>query len=169
MIQRAYLLQLLFALAVAPTLAQTTWAQTQSESKPTDAVIKLREQGYELSIFADGAVAFEAQTFQFDVARVRSRITQKELNQLVAQFQRIEFFALRDRYLDTSDGCPASPCVDCNHLISLAFSWEGKRKTIAHDTGTCRDRNQVYPAKLAELEQKIVSLVNLKPRPSPSP
>jgi hypothetical protein len=157
-----------------PFSSQTASAQT---SVPKDTVITLHrfpdafENGwrYTLTINSDGSVVLkrfkhllrnfdpdgpESQTFQ-------TRISLKQVAELVAEFERIRFFSLNDRFAKTEDGCPSVWTDQGGTETSITLN--GKTKTIAHYYG-CRQESfgSVYPIKLTALESKIDEIVGTK-------
>src|SRR6266851_259310 len=113
------MISLLVLIFLLPFAGTTTAAQT---SVPKDTVITLDrfpdafENGwrYNLTINGDGSVylkrfkhllrnfdpdAPESQTFQ-------TKIPLEQVAEIVAAFDRINFFSLNDSYVKTEDGCP---------------------------------------------------------------
>jgi hypothetical protein len=144
---------------------------------PADTVITLRRltdafayfPEYNLTIKADGSVTFK----QFPVPSlakphpsasgepIESKISVTTVAALVAEFERVKFFSLRDRYWKNEDDCPGGVWPDFA-AAEISIKLNGKSKTIFHYYG-CLDKNQrVYPAELDALATKIDTLVNTK-------
>ena len=144
-------------------------------SVPKDTVITLHRltdafayfPEYNLTIKADGTVSFK----QFAVPSltrprpsasyelIESKISIATVAALAAEFERVKFFSLRDRYWKNEDGCIEWPDFAS---AEISIKLNGKSKTIFHYYG-CLDRNErVYPAELAALAEKIDTLGNTK-------
>jgi hypothetical protein len=132
---------------------------------PPDTVITLERTGcfgtcpmYTLNIDAAGKVVFEGKMYVKTEGRVESKITEGQLQDLIAQFDRIKYFTLRDKYEDRKDGCPTA-WTDMPGAIT-SIKARGKYKSISHSYG-CRERGaesplgRVFPRELTELEAKI--------------
>lgn len=131
---------------------------------PQDTVITLertgcygRCPGYALSIFADGAVVYYGvprNGFTKVAGAARSWISQEQLRRLVAEFERVDYFSLKDRY-EAADGCPTfrtdSPWV----ITSLQIN--GRKKTVHHyhGCGMKGSYSAVFPRELTDLERMV--------------
>ena len=95
-----------------------------------------------------------SQTFQ-------TKIPLQRVAELVASFERINYFSLNDRYVKKEDGCPGVIIDQGGAEISITLN--GKTKTIAHYFG-CRKTlfDAIYPQQLAELELKIDEVAGTK-------
>ena len=143
---------------------------------PTDTVIKLHRfteafgvfPEYDLTIKSDGTVTFK----QIAVPSLRnphpsetgepvkSKISVVTVAALVAEFERVNFFSLRDRYWKEEDGCPG--VIPDFTAAEISITVNSKSKTIFHYYG-CVDKDQrTYPAELETLATKIDTLVNTK-------
>jgi hypothetical protein len=124
---------------------------------------------YDLTIKSDGTVIFQ----QFAVPslakphskatyeRIESKISIAMVAALVAEFEKVQFFCLRDRYWKEEDGCPGGVIPDFT-AAEISITVNGKSKTIFHYYG-CVDKDQrTYPAELLVLASKIDALVNTK-------
>lgn len=154
---------LALAAVASPIRAQT---QAPIRSLPADMRITLEEYGLLMTITADGRVALEGETgFEFDILGVKERISSKELNELVAEFIRINYLSMNDRYEDKDDGCPVAG-GDCSSVgIVTSFSLNGRSKRIDHHIYACLDPDGLsYPRELTNLEQQIKDVVGLKRR-----
>jgi hypothetical protein len=132
---------------------------------PSDLVITLADQGCLVKITADGTVAFEGQTFDFDISRVRTKIGAEELEYLICEFERINYFSLKDHYREKADGCPELRTCEGNFFIATSITLNGRSKSVAHYYYSCRDRDGfVFPRELTALEKSIETVVELKRR-----
>ena len=160
------------AFIILLTVAPVSHGQS---SVPKDTVITLHRFSdaftylpeYNLTIKADGSVTFK----QFAVPSlatprprvsyelIESKISIVKVAALVAEFEQVKFFSLRDRYWKNEDGCNEWPDFAA---AEISITINGKSKTIFH-YGGCLDKNQgVYPAELAALARKIDELLNTK-------
>ncbi len=166
---------------VVVLLLLTTFAAGQQKAiKPTsnaseipqNTIIKLSRTAcfgacpiYTVTIDADGKIIYEGEKFVKKSGRVESHITQEQVKQLVAEIENADYFSLKDKYTDRSDGCPTN-WTDSPAAITTIRLGE-REKTIVHDYG-CTERDKggesgrVYPHELYELESKIDEIVNTK-------
>lgn len=109
---------------------------------------------YKLTIFSDGTVIFEGKNYVKKKGIAKSRINSGALKQLVAEFNRINYFELKDEYLGEAN-CPEMFTDAPSAITSLR--WNGKMKTVRHYHG-CRGLKELED--LTELEGKIDEVVN---------
>ena len=116
---------------------------------------------YQLALYADGTVIFEGEK-NVKVGTFKGKISQESLRQLISEFEKIDYFSLRDQYHDAKDGCSIVGTDQPVVLTSLEIN--GKRKTISHYYGCMSGfgMSDVYPRKLYDLEKKIDEVVNIK-------
>jgi len=111
---------------------------------------------YTLTITADGAVIFHGRRFvKQEWTIIKSAITQDQLKQLMAEFDRVKFFSLEDDYMDNPRVC-AENWTD-NPSAFTSISIDGKSKTVRHYHGC---RGPKVPKEITELENKIDEIVN---------
>lgn len=140
------------------------------QSIPRDLLITLERTGcegacaiYSVKILADGRVTYRGKQFVRKRGRAETKLTPDQLRQLLSEFEKADYFSLRNRYQSWEDGCPSS-ALDYPSAITSIRRINGRTKSIAHDYG-CReqspDRNSrsVYPAALFALEEKIDEIV----------
>src|ERR1700694_4565901 len=111
------------------------------ESIPSDLVITLEERGCLVKIMADGTVSFEGQAFAFDINRLRTKISLEELKKLICEFERINYFSLKDRYRDKADGCPEFGFPEVDNIILTSITLNGRSKSVTRYDYSCRDRD----------------------------
>src|SRR4051812_15769650 len=102
MVARGLVFILLFIFI--PEIPAPARVQKKSTDIPADVLITLNRGGLRITIVADGRVDVQGQTFDFDIAAIGVRISREEMRALIGEFDRIDFFALRDRYRDAADG-----------------------------------------------------------------
>lgn len=112
---------------------------------------------YKLIIFDDGKVVYEGKDFVKRKGKAESQITKAELENLVREFDRINYFSLDDEYVGDPKNCPES-WTD-NPSATTSLNWKGKTKTIRHYHG-CRGSSVLD--QLTALENKIDEVVNTK-------
>jgi hypothetical protein len=167
MISRGIVFTLLLAIAVAAaTRPAPAQLRTNITDIPADAVITLRRQGLNIIIVADGQVLVDGQTFDFDIAAIEMRISQEQLRSLIDGFDRIDFFSLKDRYRDETDGCSTDGRVhEVAIMQTTSFMLNGKSKSVTRYPYECLERDgSPYPRDLVALEQQIENMVNLRRR-----
>lgn len=139
------------------------------KSIPQDTTIELKRfadafgngDEYRVKVAADGTVLFE-KFKDFKISNtVKSRITCEQLGQLISEFERIDFFSLKDKYQRSEDGCPEMWSDRTHSIVSIRIN--GKSKSINHYHG-CMDGGlkSIYPRLLTELEMKIDEIIGTK-------
>lgn len=139
---------------------------SSTQAIPPDLLISLERTScrgscptYTLKISADGWVVYRGKTFVTTRRIGVSKPTQEQLRQLLAEFEKVDYFSLRDRYQHVADGCQSSGIDFPSAITSIRIN--GRSKTITHDYG-CRDKfpdGPVYPKELFVLEQGIDEIV----------
>ncbi|HYX72040.1 MAG TPA: DUF6438 domain-containing protein [Nitrososphaera sp.] len=142
---------------------------TTQQELPRDTVITLERTecfgtcpSYKLSISANGKVVFIGQRFVKKTGKFESRITQDQLKQLVSEFERINYFSLKDDYGWTVTYQPSEDCPEwwTDHPTAYtSITINGKTKKVGHYDG-CKGTDTVK--KLAELENRIDEIVGTK-------
>jgi hypothetical protein len=119
---------------------------------------------YKLTVSADGAVSFTGKKNVKTVGNAQSRINPKQMKQLVAAFERIDYFSLRDDYGANRVYAPA-PAEGCPEMWTdypgayTSLTINGKTKHVAHYYG-CQGTETLK--KLMALENRIDEIVNIK-------
>ena len=102
---------------------------------------------YSLKIKGDGTVIYSGVDFVQIRGIQESTIGTDEVNRLVEEFEKADYFSLKDSY--TSFGMSDMPSANTSIIIG------GKTKSIQHYLG-----DRTAPEKLTELENKIDEIVN---------
>jgi len=103
--------------------------------------------------------------FDFDISKVRERISPKEFGQLISEFNKAKFFSLRDHYVDNKDGCPMVGSPEVGTFITLSLTLDGKSKSITLESDKCLNEDgSAYPPGISALEKRIKLTANLKLR-----
>ncbi len=105
---------------------------------------------YEVTIASDGAVTFEGRNYVKTKGAATAQIKPQDFNRLVSEFEKLNYFSLRDQYVNSSDGCTAFMTDMPSAKTSISLS--GRIKSVSHYYG-CRGP-EVIPA-LTALERKI--------------
>ncbi|MEP6911612.1 MAG: DUF6438 domain-containing protein [bacterium] len=132
---------------------------------PKDTVITLTRTGcfgycpsYTLTISADGSVTFEGRDYVKTKGTFKSRISRKQLQQLISEFKNANYFSLKNKYESEEDGCSTVWTDYPSATTSIRIN--GKSKSILHYYGCHKDPgNAMYPKGLTELESKIDQIV----------
>ena len=112
---------------------------------------------YKVSIFGDGSVLYEGKEFVKQKGTEDGRITKDHLQQLVREFEKIDYMRLADHYGNDEKTCPES-WTDYPSAIT-SFNWDGKQKTVRHYLGC---RGLTILDQLTALENNIDKVVNTK-------
>jgi len=111
---------------------------------------------YTVTITADGSVTFAGREYVKTKGTFKSTISRETLRQLIAEFEKVKYFSLHDRYEREEDGCPEVWTDNPSAITSIRIN--GKTKSISHYYG-CQSKGTIYPKDLTLLETKIDELV----------
>jgi len=111
---------------------------------------------YKLSIFEDGKVVYEGREFVKTKGRAEGRITKDELQQLLREFEKLDYANLADEYSE-GHNCPEAWTDSPSAITSL--NRNGKVKRVLHYHGC---RGLAILDQLTALENKIDEVVNTK-------
>src|SRR6185369_3259437 len=140
MFGRFVIFSLIFIFAASSATPQS-FAQSKADLSfvSPDTLITLREAGLLIRITADGTVIVEGQTFDFDIGRLKMRISTGEVRKLVGEIEKINYFSLKNRYVDEADGCPRRGMVEVDNIISTSVTLKGKSKSVVRYEHGCLD------------------------------
>lgn len=143
---------------------------------PEDALITLERKPdffsscpfYKLTISADGTVGIEPRAYNNEYKEkvvsgniITSRISQEQLKQLISEFEKIDFYSLKNTFDDPSknnrNDCPTHVFDSSTTVTSITIN--GKSKEVQHYHG-CQGTQAL--AGLTNLENKIDEVVNIK-------
>ncbi|MFL6282250.1 MAG: DUF6438 domain-containing protein [Pyrinomonadaceae bacterium] len=129
-----------------------------AQAVPRDTVITLERTEcfgtcpvYKVSVSADGTVTFDGKKNVEKKGVATGKINEAEVGRLVAGFEAVNYFSLRDAYTPRSGNCPevATDLPSANTSITTG----GKSKAVQHYHG-CRGSKEELEG-LTELENKI--------------
>lgn len=107
---------------------------------------------YKVTIASDGSVKFEGTKDTRVLGKAEGKISVDALKGLIAEFDKIRYFDLKERYTD--DACPETR-TDAP-TATTSFQIGGKQKTVFHYLGcVTNDGHESYPPGLSDLEGKI--------------
>ena len=130
---------------------------------------------FTLTVFANGKVAYKPTpvepmpSYGDDKNKkkevpVETTVSQEQLQQLLAEFDRANFMSMKDTYATTDDGCPR--VVSDQRGVSITFNGKTAQKKVDHYLGCVEsgdDISRVYPAELREIENRLDDLVPKQP------
>jgi hypothetical protein len=131
-------------------------AETVQSSDPRDsAVITMQRHGalncmspvYSLTIFGNGNVVYEGIKNVNTTGILTYQIPKDGVRELVNEFINIYYFALKDKYTDSSN-------ASCLGMVTTSINMNGRTKTVLDD------KSSYAPAQLRELEDKIDNVTN---------
>ena len=102
---------------------------------------------YSLTINGDGTVVYEGKDFVVVKGKVETTITQEQIDELISEFEKADYFSLSDNYTERT--ITDAPTV----ITSISIS--GKSKAIEHYHGDFS-----APEKLREMEDRIDGIVD---------
>jgi Domain of unknown function (DUF6438) len=145
---------LLLVTASGAAGAQTTHSHSHGSVKLTGAtpVITMERTQckgmcaeYKLSFYEDGSVVYEGKANASKAGLWRAAVSKETVDDLVTQFQRIDFFALQPSY---GGGLSQNPVA----VTSLRLN--DRTKTVSHDEGS-----PFSPESLTALEDRVDAAV----------
>jgi hypothetical protein len=165
-IRRVLIFNLLFAITgFGGTRSVPPLVHRKPSHLSPQETITLYREGLIITITTDGHVFVEGQTFDFDISAIRIRISPEEMRTLIDGFYRIDFFALKDRYMKKEDGCARTRMSEVPMMQTTAFTANGKTKSVTRYPNDCLETDgSPYPRDLVALEQQIETMVQLHKR-----
>jgi len=168
----AHLIALLIPVSLAPGSAHDATPKSTSNSLqhneantqdiPKDTLITLERtpcfgmcSAYKITISADGRVVFEGHSYVKKIGTAKSMVSQQVLREMLAAFEKIGYYDLRDRYNEPEDGCKQWATDNPSAITSITMG--GKSKRVEHYYG-CYGIEVL--AELKKLEQAIDDAVN---------
>jgi hypothetical protein len=119
---------------------------------------------YKLTIFANGNVELEPKNIKENKIvtgkTIKSRVSKKQLKQLVSKFEKIDFYSLNsisEKGGGNRGDCPQYGTDDVTAITTINF--KGKKNRVEHYYG-CRGTEVLL--KLTNLENEIDEAVNIK-------
>lgn len=168
MIMLVRLIIVCFILISGTARGNAQWSSSGAKdlsSIPRDAVFTLSRDGLLIKIFAHGSVTVEGVGFDFDLARIRMKVSVEEVKNLLRAFERINYFSLNDRYFDKADGCPHTATACTFIAITTSLTLNGRSKSVKRLPYECVEEDgSSYPRKLVALEKLIEETVDLRRR-----
>lgn len=110
---------------------------------------------YKITIYDDGSVVYEGKDYVKHKDRATSQITKSELDELIREFEKIDYLNLDENYASSAKNCPELWTDNPSAITSL--NWKGKTKTVRHYYGC---RGSKVAEQLTALEDKIDKIVN---------
>jgi Domain of unknown function (DUF6438) len=161
-INRLILLAVLAVLTIGRGNCRFAIVEASPQEVPSDTVITLERTAcygtcpiYKLTISADGGVVFEGLRFVKSVGTAKTTISKEQFRELLARFEKLDYFDLRDRYEQPDDGC--KQWVTDNPSVITSIRTNGKSKSVRHYYG-CWGVEVL--AELTKLERAIDDAVN---------
>lgn len=117
---------------------------------------------YKLTVQSNGEVLFEGINFTKTKGKAEGKLNENQINQLIDEINKADFFSLKDSYMNMSDGCP-SYATD-SPTITLFVTLNSREKTIVNNLGCSEtgDTFKPFPSQLYNLENKIDEIVGTK-------
>jgi Domain of unknown function (DUF6438) len=123
---------------------------------------------YLLTISANGTVTFEPKYYNEKIEIVtgkaeKKQISEDQLKQLITEFEKIDYFSLKDDYGVTISYRPSEDCPEWstdNPSAHTSITINGKTKKVSHYYG---GRGKDIVEKLTNLKNRIDEIVNTKP------
>ena len=145
-------------LTLAAALVTGCAGKPKMTPTPTDisgVVIKIERTAckdncpvYMLTINGSGSAQYDGQMNVKRIGGAATSVNEEKINQLMSEFQKIDFFALSDNY--TAGSSTDFPTV----ITSITI--DGKKKTVNHYHG-----DTSAPKQLTTLENRIDEILNI--------
>lgn len=140
--------------------------QSFSQEIPENLLISLERTvcfgtcpSYKLSVKSDGTVSFEGIEFTKVKGKAEGKITKENLKTLLSEFEKANFFNLKDSYKSEEDGCKEVWTDNPSEFISIQIG--EKSKTVRHYFG-CQKVEGNDLEKIANLGKKIDEILGTK-------
>jgi hypothetical protein len=134
-------------------LGENVMAQSKSKSEILITIERTSCFGscpvYSAKIYADGTVVYKGTEFVKVKGKKQYNISQERIKTLIEEFQKINYFSLKDKYDADENGMSITDQPTTITSISL----DGKQKSVVN--------YYCAPKELEKLEEKIESLANL--------
>lgn len=157
MITRTLALIVLLSLTLSAghhTLAQL---QESPDVELKDVVIKMKQENhcgcfdccaeYSVSIAGDGTVIYDGIAAVSVTGKQIYSISVADVEELVREFDRADFFSLKDKYTSKDNGDGTISTIDHTTPVTTSITIKGRAKSVYNFYGA--------PEKLKELEKKI--------------
>jgi hypothetical protein len=102
---------------------------------------------YMLTIYGNGSALYEGKENVKRIGGAATTVSEEKTQQLMAEFQKIDFFALSDNYT-------AGSSIDYP-TVTTSITIDGKEKTVTHYLGDAS-----APKQLTTLENRIDEILN---------
>ncbi|HEY8225772.1 MAG TPA: DUF6438 domain-containing protein [Pyrinomonadaceae bacterium] len=128
---------------------------------PTDTVITLVRisdafflgRDYKVSITADGTVVLQQIKDLKLLPSITTKLPTEKVRELLAEFEGVNFFSLKDKYVKREDGCPEEWTDAGGAEVSITIN--KRSKTIHHYYGCKQDQGSL----VFQLEKRIDEIV----------
>jgi hypothetical protein len=104
---------------------------------------------YSAQIYEDGTVLYKGELFVKVEGKRQYKISQGKIKQLIEEFQRINYFSLKDKYEKDEFGVS----ISCQSTRTTSINLNGQKKQVVNYYGA--------PEMLDELEDKIDEVAEL--------
>jgi len=148
------LVEIAILIALFLTTVVCDQPQTPTHSDLKEVIITLERTEcfgtcpvYRLTVYGYGAVIYEGIRFAQVQGTMKTTISEEKIKQLVSEFQKLDYFSLRDSYEERN-------VTDMPSTIT-SLTINGNKKTVRHYHGDLST-----PKELIELEDKIDEIVN---------
>jgi hypothetical protein len=114
---------------------------------------------YSLKIDSNGTVIFDGKIYTGTKGKAEDKVDKQVVLDLIREFEKVDFFGLKDSYVATDDGCGEVLTDMASESISIKV--KGKIKSVNHDYG-CKEFQGGDLERITSLGKKIDELVNSK-------
>jgi hypothetical protein len=162
------IMQIRFLIAFAFLLL--SFSQTRAQSLlqngeiPSDLIITLERTfcggdcpTYKLTVTADRVVKFLGEENTIKIGSAKSKISKEKLRQLIAEFQKSDFFKFRDEY-ESGEICEQYATDFPSEIISIQIN--GKSKKVLHNFGCWGEKAKIELTPLVNLGENIDKITN---------
>lgn len=172
----SYVRRFLLGLASFAVIAQVSCSVLRgpslldTEQVPADTSISIKNteylgQSYTIVIEADGNAATTPTQYnghgQPNVPQkipFKRQLTREQLVEVIREFEKANFFGLRDQYRSGDAECPNQPTDGREKVVTITI--KGQTKSVVWEN--CYQNEQLVPTQLSRVIEKIEAAVDFK-------
>jgi hypothetical protein len=160
------------------SISQTKNVNQPQQTKEQKLSLRMERAGcygtcpiYSLNVEFDGKIFFEGKGYTKTIGKVEGNLSKEQVDALIAEIDKTNFFSLKDSYTEDSGNCP-STATDSS-TVTIFVKLNDREKAITHYLG-CSEKyepiennssnirvekdwsKKIFPQQLYNLENKLM-------------